>query len=141
MHNPVSTVVSFALLASVVGGAFAYISTPQPWLGIAQGNNITADIARQLNLKQPYGILVISVEPGSPAARAGLKGSELTVVNGERTLIIGDIIIGADSKEVRSSGDFYSFLATKRIGDSVKLTIIRDNTPQEINVVLAKKPV
>jgi len=139
VHSPVSTVVSFALLALVVGGAFAYTST-WPWLGI-HGNDITQGIAEQLRLKQPYGLLVVTVDPGSPAEKAGIKGVERTIENGDQVLIIGDIIIGADGKEVKSSGDFYAFLATKHIGDNVKLTIIRDNTPQEINVVLAKKPV
>ena len=139
MYSPVSTVVSFALLAFVVGGAFAYTST-WPWLGV-HGNDITPGIAEQLRLKQPYGLLVVTVDSGSPAEKAGIKGVERTVENGDQVLIIGDIIIGADGKEVKSSGDFYAFLATKHIGDNIKLTVIRDNSPQEINVVLAKKPV
>ena len=139
MHSPVSTVVSFALLALVVGGAFVYISTSWPWLGV-RGNDITPGIAEQLRLKQPYGLLVVTVDSGSPAEKAGIKGVERTIENGDQVLISGDIIIRADDKEVKSSGDFYAFLATKHIGDNVKWTVIRDNTPQEINVVLAKKP-
>lgn len=139
MHSPVSTTVSFVLLALVIGGSFVYISMSKPWLGIEQGRSITPDIAQQLNLENPYGILVITVEPGSPAGRAGIKGVERTVVNGEQALIIGDIIIGADDKEVKTSGDLYAILATKNIGDNVKLKVIHDNTAQEINVVLATR--
>lgn len=139
MHSPVSTVVSFALLVLVIAGSFVYISASRPWLGIEQGNNITSDIARQLDLEQPYGILIITVEPGSPAEKAGLKGSELAVVNGRQMLIVGDIIVGADDKEVKTSGDLYALLATKEVGDNVKLKIIRDNIAQEVNIILAKK--
>jgi serine protease Do len=139
VHSPVSTVVSFALLALVIVGSFVYISTTWPWLGI-RGNDITPGIAQQLGLKQPYGLLVVTVDPGSPAERAGIKGVERISENGNQ-VIVGDIIIGADGKEVKSSGDFYAFLATKHIDDNVKLTVIRDNTAQEISVVLAKKPV
>lgn len=141
MHSPISTTASFALLALVIGGSFAYISMSKPWLGIEQGQSITSDIAQQINLKNPYGVLVITVEPGSPAEKAGIKGIEHIVVNGEQRFRIGDIIIGVDDKEVKTSGDLYAILATKHIGDNVKLKIIRDNIAQEINVVLEKKSV
>src|SRR5579875_3183205 len=43
-----------------------------PWLGIV-GTDITADIAAQLGLKQPRGVIIVSLTPDSPAASAGFS--------------------------------------------------------------------
>ena len=50
----------------------------RPWLG-ARLQAVTPEIAETLGLKLPSGALVSSVTPGSPAARAGLKLSDLIV--------------------------------------------------------------
>ena len=48
----------------------------RPWLG-AKLQTVTPEIAESLGLRSPTGALVASVVSGSPAARAGLKSSDL----------------------------------------------------------------
>src|SRR5690606_21959879 len=56
----------------------------RPWLG-ARLQTVTADIAETLGLQRPTGALVVNVVPGGPAARGGLKMSDLiTAVDGQQ---------------------------------------------------------
>ena len=48
----------------------------RPWLG-AKLQTVTAEIAESLGLERPVGVLVASVEPGGPAAQAGLKAGDV----------------------------------------------------------------
>src|SRR6266508_3910821 len=63
------------VVTSARGGGGA---VKRPWLG-AKLQTITSEIAETLGLKRPVGALVTSVIDGSPAARAGLKNTDLIV--------------------------------------------------------------
>ncbi len=65
------------VVASAKGGGTA---VKRPWLG-ARLQEVTSDIAESLGLKRPAGVLVASVTPGSPAARAGLRTGDLIVAD------------------------------------------------------------
>ena len=75
--------IGFAIPANmvqvVVASAKSGVSTvKRPWLG-ARLQAVTPEIADSLGLKRPAGALIASVTPASPAARAGLKSSDLIV--------------------------------------------------------------
>jgi S1-C subfamily serine protease len=138
VYSPVTTVISFGILASVVGASFVYASTSYPRLGISHAVNITPEIAQSIHLDQPFGILVISVDPDSPAEKGGIRGSTITERNGDQVLTdIGDIIVGADGKPVKSAEDLSAILIAKHVGDTLKLTIVRGNASQNIDVNLS----
>src|ERR687883_114042 len=138
MYSSVSTAISFALLASVVGASFVYASSSYPRLGISNAVNITPGIAQSIRIDQPFGVLVISVDPGSPAAKGGIKGSTIIERNGDQVLTdVGDIIIGADGKRIKSAEDLYAILNTKHVGDTIRLTIVRENRSQDIGIILS----
>src|SRR2546425_13297483 len=63
------------VVASAQGGGS---SVRRPWLG-ARLQGVTPEIAESLGLKRPAGALIASVNPASPAGRAGLKPSDLIV--------------------------------------------------------------
>lgn len=137
MYNPVGTIVSFALLAVVVVGSFVYASA-YPRLGIYNAINITPQIAQSLGLDRQNGVLVITVEQGSSIEKAGIQGSTIVNRNGNEILTqVGDIIIGADDKIIRSADDIYPVLNAKHIGDSIKLTIVRGKETRDVNVLLS----
>jgi S1-C subfamily serine protease len=71
------------------------------------------------------GALVVSVTPGSPAEKAGVKEN--------------DIITELNGKEVRSSGDLIKQLLGYKSGDSVQITIVRDKNTIHMNIILTDR--
>lgn len=124
MHNPLNTAISFILLITVVGGSFYYVYATdpiEPYLGL-RGREVTPDIAQQLGVQEARGLLIVIVDPGSPADQAGLRA--------------GDIITSIDNEPISGADDAEVILAPKEIGDTVRFTIIRDNTAQNVSVVV-----
>jgi 2-alkenal reductase len=66
------------------------------------------------------GVLVARVRPGSPAARAGLRGAD------QKAGTQGDVITAADGISIRDPFDLTNQLERVGIGHTVKLTIKRD---------------
>ena len=143
MHSPISTVVSFALLASVVGGAFTYVSLnpiKEAWLGF-KGSGITPAIAQQIGLESQRGFLVFSVEPGSPADAAGMQGGDrIVTINGKPVTLGGDVITEVDGTPVRGGDDIVDLLSQKDIGDAVRFTVISGSTTHDLNLIIGEKP-
>ncbi|MGB7953122.1 MAG: PDZ domain-containing protein [Candidatus Nitrosopolaris sp.] len=114
-------------------------TTDRPWLGISTIlNNMT--LAKALGLGETKGFLILDIFPGSPAEKAGLRGgSKLTFIGGHGVKLGGDIILEADGKNVTTNSEFYAFDG-KKVGDILKLTILRDNQITEISLKLGVRP-
>ena len=112
-----------------------------PWIGIS-GRDIDPDLAKVLNQNDAVGFLVITVIPDSPAAKAGLIGSETTVeVEGVEYTIGGDIILSVDGVEVRKISDILIHLQrAKAVGDEMVMEILRDNRTTNVTIVLGERP-
>jgi S1-C subfamily serine protease len=94
-----------------------------------------------LNLASPDGALVETVRPGSPAARAGLRGgNRLRKLGGDTVRVGGDIIKSVDGKKVRTNDDVATYIGKRRPGDRVGLEIIRDGTRRTVSVKLGRRP-
>ena len=83
----------------------------RPWYG-ARMQLVTADIAESMGLDRPAGALVASVTAESPAAASGLKA--------------GDVIIAVDGAEVLDPDSFGFRFATKAVGGTTSITIMRN---------------
>lgn len=145
MHNPVNSVISFGLLIAIVGGSFYYVSafTPRgPWLGITEGGFLDTESAGLLGLDQDRGFLIFTVEPASPADRAGVRGGGGEVVTiGERQIPVdGDIIVSMDGMQIDKIDDICGVLGQKQVGDSVEIGVIREGGLQEFSVALEEAP-
>jgi serine protease Do len=142
LYNPVNTFISFAVLISVVGASFYYVSATnaaEPWLGI-EGSNVTPAIAQILGLNEPVGFLIFSVEPSSPAEVAGLKGGDRVVtIDGRPVVLGGDVIIAVDDIQIQDAQDIEAQLSQKSIGDVIEFTVIRGGSVQQIDVELGAK--
>ncbi|MEK6929053.1 MAG: trypsin-like peptidase domain-containing protein [Thermoproteota archaeon] len=112
-----------------------------PWIGIS-GRDIDPDLAKVLNLKDAVGFLVITVVENSPAAKAGIHGSDETVqVEGVNYPIGGDIILSVDGKQVRKIDDILVHLQrAKSVGDEMNLEILRDGRTTNITITLEERP-
>jgi S1-C subfamily serine protease len=77
-----------------------------------------------LNLPVKEGAMVINVEPGTPAAKAGIKAGNLEVTTAEGTVKAGgDIIVGLDGKHVKSAEALAADIEAEEPGDKVKIEV------------------
>jgi serine protease Do len=81
------------------------------------------DLAKALGVDRARGALVESVEPGSPADKAGVKA--------------GDVIVALDGQDVPRSEDLPRMVARHAPGTAVKVTLIRDKQKRTLDMSLA----
>jgi S1-C subfamily serine protease len=95
----------------------------------------------ELNLPSSKGVLVESVQPGSPAAKAGLKDGNVTAqLNGGQIQIGGDIIVALDGKAITTSDQLASIVGNKKPGDKLEITVLRDGKRKNLTAKLGKRP-
>ena len=113
-----------------------------PWLGIS-GTTLDDDLARAMDLPvEQNGVLVFQVIEGSPAAEAGLRGSdEQITINGLGAVIGGDVITKMNDQVINNFEDLLTYIVRQTsIGQTVTLEIIRDGETQTIEVTLQARP-
>lgn len=110
------------------------------WLG-ASLITITPSLANVMNISVTHGALVCSVIPGSPAARAGLRGCSSTINLGNTSYPMGgDIIVSFNGRTVDSASSLIDMLKFKKPGDKVLLGIYRENRFRRVWIRLAPRP-
>jgi len=83
------------------------------------------ELLEDLGLKEPRGVFVYSVEPGTPAAKGGLKDK--------------DVIVEFDGKPVRSQSDMFFKVAEVTPGTQVAIKVLREKKEKELKVELAER--
>ena len=97
----------------------------RPWLG-ARLQAVTPEIAESLGLKTPSGALVASIVPNSPAARAGLKSS--------------DLITAIDGQAIEDANAFDYRFATHPLGGTSQIDVQRSGKTVRLTVPLETAP-
>jgi Do/DeqQ family serine protease len=97
----------------------------RPWLG-ARLQAVTPEIAETLGLRLPSGALVANVVPGSPAARAGLK--------------LSDLIVAIDGQAVEDPNAFDYRFATRPLGGKSDIDVQRAGKPIKLTIPLETAP-
>ncbi|HEX2016605.1 MAG TPA: trypsin-like peptidase domain-containing protein [Solirubrobacteraceae bacterium] len=101
---------------------------------------IDASLA-SLNLPTKSGALVQTVQSGSPADKAGIKGGDITAqLAGGQIELGGDIIVAVDGRAVNAADDLSNAVSAKKPGDHIKLTILRHSKRQDVSVALGSRP-
>ncbi len=93
------------------------------WLGVMI-QPLTPELAKGFNVPPGGGALVASVQPDSPAARAGIKA--------------GDVIIGFDGHKLPQPGDLSKLVAATAVGREVPLAIIREGKTMTLQTRIAR---
>jgi serine protease Do len=93
------------------------------WLGVMI-QPITPELKEKLKLEDEEGALVADVTEGGPADKGGI--------------IRGDVIVGFDGKQVNESKDFPFFVASTRVGKSVKVEVIRKGQRKTLEVKIGE---
>jgi S1-C subfamily serine protease len=101
-----------------------------PALGVEIDEDLNRRLTKLLNVS---GVVVLRVAPGSSAAKAGLTGINISR-SGE--VVPGDIITAIDGKPVDSVGKLLSRLDDYRVGDTVRVTVLRKGKSTELKVTL-----
>jgi serine protease Do len=85
---------------------------------------VSKEEADAFGLGAPRGALVNGVESDGPAAKAGIE--------------IGDIIVKADGKEVRSSNELPRIITAVRPGTKINVTVWRKGTQKDLSITVAE---
>ena len=133
--------INTAIIASGQGIGFAIPSTmaeriigqlksdkkiSRGWIGVTI-QDVDANTAKALGLKDATGALIGSVIPDEPADKAGMRD--------------GDVVLEANGKLIESSSDLLRVIAGETPGSSVKLVVWRDNAKKDLTVKLGERHV
>ncbi|MGD9300774.1 MAG: Do family serine endopeptidase [Desulfobacterales bacterium] len=101
----------------IISDLIQYGEVIQAWIGITV-QNIDEKLARYLKIPDIKGVIVKSVEPKSPAQKAGLQE--------------GDIILSSANKKINSVGDYQSVAKSLAAGNKLKATIWREGIQKNV---------
>jgi S1-C subfamily serine protease len=83
-------------------------------------------LRRQLGLTRETGLIVVTVEPDGPAARAGV--------------LLGDVLVALDGAPVSDLDDVQARLGSDRIGVAVPAVLVRAGARTELSITVGAQP-
>ena len=136
--------VGFAVPISAIKRAIAQLETngsaEYAYIGVSS-QALYPQLAAKLGLDTTFGGLLAEVVPGGPAENAGLEGGDkkLRFQAGEyRTG--GDVILEVDGHKVIRPDDLARLVASRKPGEKVTLTVLRDGNKSQVEVTLGERP-
>lgn len=97
----------------------------RPYIGVTY-QELDAQLASAMNLTTSDGVVITQVQPGTPAAQAGL--------------VQGDVITQFDSQAIDPDHTLATLLFTRKVGDTVTLIVVRDGKPMQVKLTLVARP-
>jgi S1-C subfamily serine protease len=99
----------------------------RPYLGIAM-QPVALSEALRGKLKTPAsgGLMVLHVEPSGPAEKAGI--------------VLGDVIVELQGKPALDTDNIRDLLASAKIGETIKATVLRGGSPADVSLTLGERP-
>jgi S1-C subfamily serine protease len=112
--------------------------TPEhAWIGM-RGQPLTPALAEQLGLPGQRGVAIVTLDEGTPGERAGLRASaggvDAAVPEG------ADIVVAVDGEPIEDMADVSRAVSSRRVGDEITLTVLRDGQRQDITFALGDRP-
>lgn len=113
----------------------------RPWLGTA-GKLISKKFGAFFNMPLADGFLVETVEPGSPAEKAGIQGGVLPIrIAGEELLLGGDIVTAANGQPLNDHEKYTKFVQSLKVGDKVRLNLYREGKIRVVAFHVVERPI
>jgi S1-C subfamily serine protease len=81
----------------------------------------------------PEGVVVLDVLPDGAAAKVGIRGSSRKKTG---SIVLGDIIKSVDGQQIKVLKDLYLVLDQKKVGDVVKVLILREEVEMGFDITL-----
>ncbi len=132
--------VGFAIPANVISRVVQQL--------IEKGRVIRPETGIALVSRSERGLRVAALTPGGPAEQAGLRGPKLIRERKRQGPFVyeyttvdrsaADIIIAVDDQSITTADDLLTLVESKRPGEQVKLTVLRDGAKQEIPLLLGE---
>ncbi len=120
----VSLTVPTVTLIRVVDMLVKHGKVRRGYLGVnTQPVRLPAGLEQQLG--QETGLLLIAVEPGSPAEQGGL--------------LLGDTIVAVEGSSVQQHDDLLALLSADRVGSQISIRIVRGGQVQDLSVVVGER--
>jgi S1-C subfamily serine protease len=133
------------LVAKIVPQLIAHGKYEHPYLGV-EVLDVSPSLGRILKqagvtLPVEHGVMVVSVSPGSPAARAGIRGSSRSVqIANTQVPVGGDIIVSIDGQAIDNYEQLSVYLEDQtRVGQTVEVTLYRGNDRMTLRVTLGAR--
>jgi S1-C subfamily serine protease len=99
----------------------------RPYLGIAmQPVAIPEALRSKLKSSAAGGLMVLHVEPGGPADKAGI--------------VLGDVIVELQGKPALDTEHIQDLLASSKVNDKIATTVVRGGAPLEVSITLGERP-
>jgi S1-C subfamily serine protease len=110
------------------------------YLGVSM-YSITPRLAELFDLEVSEGVLLLDIQPNSPAAAAKLQiGTRAVEFAGAELIIDSDIILAFNGEPLLGSDDLIAAINDSRVGDTVTLTIRRGAEERDVQVTLTERP-
>jgi S1-C subfamily serine protease len=136
--------VGFAVPVSAIKRSIAQLeedgNVEYAYIGVSS-QALYPQLAAKLGLDTTFGGLIAEVVPGGPAEQGGLEGGDkkLRFQAGEyRTG--GDVILEVDGHKVIRPDDLARLVASRKPGEKVTLTVLRDGDKRQVEVTLGERP-
>ncbi|MFO1317287.1 MAG: trypsin-like peptidase domain-containing protein [Burkholderiales bacterium] len=121
--------IAFSIPVSLARNVFEQIvrdgEVTRGWLGIVPAP-VTAEAAKALSLVRPEGVVIREVEPGGPAARAGMQ--------------VFDVVVEIAGKPTRNVPQLLARIAELPPGSTAKVHIVRSGKDADVDVTVGKRP-
>jgi S1-C subfamily serine protease len=83
-------------------------------------------MCQSFELEQPTGVIILSVEEGSPADESGV--------------VLGDILVAIGGKPVRETEDVLILLGANAVGSELDTRVLRGGSPIELRLRVGERP-
>jgi S1-C subfamily serine protease len=113
----------------------------RPWVGV-HGKLVEKDSLAILNVPLTEGFLIETIDPGSPAQKAGLRGGELPVMVASLEILLGgDIITHINEIAIDSPEMIVKIYQSLKVGEKIAIDYFRMGKKMRVEFIVSERPI